>query len=241
VFTGAGDWCVVQQGLSDASGTARRYHWRGARVTSFIEEPHAAVCADAGAATFNLVAAESGTARGATVEVAALSPETTLAEIARRTHLVLPSRHRLIAAADVHPTRLHKTLLRSYERAPEDFESLLGIEGVGPRTLRALALVAELIYGARTSARDPAGFAFAHGGKDGTPFPVDRATYDQTIEVLKSAVGRARIDRSERVRALKRLAGFAAHGVRPGRHQPEPRRPQPLPDHIQPRQQSFAF
>jgi uncharacterized protein len=242
VFTGAGDWCVVQQGMSDEAGTARRYHWLGDRVTSFVEEPHAAVCADAGAATFNLVAEESRAARSATAKVAALRPEQTLAELARLPHLVLPSRHRLLAAADVHPTRLHKTLLRTYERAPADFESLLGIEGVGPKTLRALALVAELIYEAKTSARDPARFAFAHGGKDGTPFPVDRATYDQTIEVLRSAVGRARVDRSERVRALKRLAGFAAHGVRPGRQRPEAGRPtEAAPAVAAPAQQSFAF
>jgi hypothetical protein len=209
LFTGDGRWCVVQQGMSDASRSARRYHWLGDRVTSFVEEPHAAICCDARSKTFNMVAGESRPARAATSEVAGRRPEETLAEFARLPHLVLPSRH-LLTARDLDPARLHRTLLKTYDRAPADFEGLLGIEGVGPKTLRALALVAELIYGARASARDPACFAFAHGGKDGTPFPVDRATYDQTIEVLRCAVGRARVDRSDRVRALKRLAAFAA-------------------------------
>jgi hypothetical protein len=109
---------------------------------------------------------------------------------------------------DVDTRYLSKILLQTYERAPEDFETLLGIEGVGPRTLRALSLASELIYGTRASTRDPARFAFAHGGKDGIPFPVDRQTYDTTIEVLSRAVDRAAVDRSERVKALKRLASF---------------------------------
>jgi hypothetical protein len=215
LFTPDGRWCVVQQGMSDAVRSARRYHWLGDRVTSFVEEPHAAICCDVRAPTFNLVAEESDFARAATSEVAIRPPDDTLAELARLPHLNLPGRH-LLTARDLDPGRLHKTLLRTYERAPADFESLLGIEGVGPKTLRALALVAELIYGARASARDPASFAFAHGGKDGTPFPVDRATYDRTIEVLRCAVGRAKVDRSDRIRALKRLAAFAARTADPG-------------------------
>jgi uncharacterized protein len=103
---------------------------------------------------------------------------------------------------------LEKILLRTYERAPRDFESLLGIEGVGPKTLRALALASELVHGTPAAMRDPARFAFAHGGKDGIPFPVDRATYDNTIEILKKAINRATIDRSEKVRAFQRLANF---------------------------------
>jgi hypothetical protein len=98
--------------------------------------------------------------------------------------------------------------LKTYERAPENFEALVGIEGVGPKTLRALALASELIYGTPASMRDPARFAFAHGGKDGIPFPVDRPTYDRTIDILGRALDRAKIDRSERVKALKRLAAF---------------------------------
>ncbi|MCA1648784.1 MAG: DUF763 domain-containing protein, partial [Acidobacteria bacterium] len=127
--------------------------------------------------------------------------------------LTMPRRHAVLVG-DVNPTYLHKILLKTYERAPEDFETLLGMEGVGARTLRALALTSEIIYGTPASTRDPARFAFAHGGKDGTPFPVDTGTYDKTVEVLRAAVNRAGIDRSERARALKRLVKFGEERVR---------------------------
>jgi hypothetical protein len=125
----------------------------------------------------------------------------------RAAELVMPRRHEL-KLADVNPRYLDKILLKTYERAPRDFEELLGIEGVGPKTLRALALVAELVYRTTASTKDPARYAFAHGGKDGTPFPVDRATYDKTISVLNDALNSARIDRSERVKAFRRLAAL---------------------------------
>jgi hypothetical protein len=123
-------------------------------------------------------------------------------------NLVLPGHHD-VRGADIDPRYLHRILLKTYEQTPADFESLLSIPGVGAKTLRALALASELIYGARTSSRDPARFSFAHGGKDGHPYPVDRETYDKTIEVLGTALRRARVDHSEQVRALKRLARFA--------------------------------
>jgi hypothetical protein len=110
--------------------------------------------------------------------------------------------------SDVTPQPIDRVLQKTYEAAPGAFESLLGLEGVGARTIRALSLVSEVIYGAAASTRDPARFSFALGGKDGTPFPVDRAAYDKTIEVLHAAVNRANIDRSERVRALKRLVAY---------------------------------
>ena len=98
--------------------------------------------------------------------------------------------------------------MKTYERAPKDFETLLGIEGVGPKTLRALALASELVHGTPATLRDPARFSFAHGGKDGTPFPVDRITYDRTIEILGKAINRSTIARSEKIKAFKRLAAF---------------------------------
>jgi hypothetical protein len=122
--------------------------------------------------------------------------------------LDMPRRHH-VQTADIDPRYLRKILLRTYEAAPADFESLLAIEGVGAKTLRALALTSELIYGTRASHKDPARYSFAHGGKDGTPYPVDRETYDKTIEVMRDALNRANIDRSEKVRAFKRLADFA--------------------------------
>jgi hypothetical protein len=122
--------------------------------------------------------------------------------------LSMPARHTL-ELEDIDPRRLQTVLLSTYDRAPADFESLLGLEGVGARTLRALALVSEVIYGTPASTRDPARFAFAHGGKDGIPFPVDRETYERTIDTLHLAMARAHVDRSERVDALKRLSRFA--------------------------------
>jgi hypothetical protein len=212
VFTPAGSWCVVQQGMSDASRTARRYHWLSEGLASFVDEPHAAVCCDARGVQLNMVAAESAAARAAVTELAAQPPEELLSLFERVPSLFMPKPHP-VSLADIHPGRLHQVLLRTYERPPEDFASLLGTAGLGPKSLRALALTAEVIYGAKASTRDPARFAFAHGGKDGTPHPVDRAAYDVTIEVLHEALNRAKVDRSERISALKRLATFA---LRPG-------------------------
>ena len=115
--------------------------------------------------------------------------------------------------SDVNPQYLDRILLKTYERAPEDFETLLGMEGVGAKTLRALALASEIIYGTPASTRDPARFSFAHGGKDGFPYPVDVETYDKTIETLRAAVNRANIDRSERVKALKRLVDYGREKI----------------------------
>jgi hypothetical protein len=209
-FTPAGQWCVVQQGMSDATRTARRYHWISDGLESFVNEPHAAVCCDARGDALNLVAAESAPARVASTALAARPGEVlaALKSEAALPLLALPRRHHVVVAEDVNTKYLDKILLRTYERAPETFEALLGVEGVGPKTLRALALASELIYGQPASVRDPARFSFAHGGKDGHPFPVDRATYDRTVRALKRALEKGKIDRSEKVRALKRLAQF---------------------------------
>ncbi|MGH6898401.1 MAG: DUF763 domain-containing protein [Geminicoccaceae bacterium] len=208
VFTPGGSWCVVQQGMSDLTRTARRYHWLSEGLASFVDEPHAAVCCDVRGAGLNMAASESAPARDAVTELAAQLPHELLSLFERVPSLFMPRRHP-VALADVDPGRLHKVLLRTYERPPEDFAALLGTPGLGPKSLRALALTAEVIYGTRVSTRDPARFAFAHGGKDGTPYPVDRAAYEVTIDVLDRALCRARLDRSERISALKRLAAFA--------------------------------
>jgi hypothetical protein len=213
-FTAAGDWCVVQQGMSDANHMARRYHWLSEHVASFVDEPHEAVCCDARADTLNLVARENDRVRRASAELAGQPPEVTLKALETAplkrgpTTLVMPRRHELLPELDVASPYLEKILLKTYERSPENFESLLGIEGVGPKTLRALALASELVHGTPATMRDPARFSFAHGGKDGTPFPVDKMTYDRTIEILNNAINRSAIDRSEKVKAFRRLAAF---------------------------------
>jgi hypothetical protein len=214
-FTKKGRWCVVQQGMSDATSMARRYHWSSEAMPgeSFVEEPHAAVCGKSGRSpevVLNLVATESGATRTASAELARRDPSETLGLLRKLPTLDMPRRHEVVEASDVASPYMKKILLHTWERAPEDFESLLGIPGVGAKTVRALALVSELVYGSPASTRDPARFSFAHGGKDGHPFPVDRETYDRTIQVLSSAVQRAKVDRSEKVEALKRLAMFGA-------------------------------
>lgn len=207
-FTRDNEWCVVQQGMRDSDSTARRYHWLGSAVTDFVCEPHAAVCCDAPSPTLNLVAQEAHGARSAIAEIARTPDREVLALSARLPDLVLPKRH-LVSPEDINPRYLHKILLKTYERAPKDFEALVAIEGVGAKTLRALALSAEIIHGAPASTRDPARFSFAHGGKDGTPYPVDRDVYDKTIETLHNALRVASIDKSEKSNALKRLARFS--------------------------------
>jgi hypothetical protein len=212
-FTTSGGWCVVQQGMNDDNGMARRYHWLSTSVRSYVDEPHAAVCAEVEAPTLNLVAHESEGVRDASAELSRQPPSTVLGALKRLPVLTMPRRHAVLIS-DVNPAYLEKILLKTYERAPGDFETLLGMEGVGGRTVRALALVSEIIYGTPASTRDPARFSFAHGGKDGFPYPVDTATYDKTVEVLRAAVNRAGIDRSERVQALKRLVKFGEQRVR---------------------------
>jgi hypothetical protein len=209
-FTPEGEWCVVQQGMSDATRMARRYHWLSEHVKSFVDEPHEAICCDARTETLNLVADESEGVRRGSVELATQAPELTLRELAKVPELAMPVRHTLFPEMDVGSPHLQKILARTYERAPENFEVLLGVPGVGPKTLRALSLASELVHGTPASMRDPARFAFAHGGKDGTPFPVDRATYDRTIEVFEKALNGAAVGRSEKVQAFRRLADIGA-------------------------------
>ena len=208
-FTASGKWCVVQQGMNETNRMARRYHWLGEKVDDFVLEPHAAICCDERRTVLNLVAQESQSTQEASTELASQPVEETLSLIQRLPDLHLPSHHPVFVE-DIHPTYLRKILLSTYEHQPENFEQLLGIRGVGAKTLRALALVSELVYGTKVSIRDPARFSFAHGGKDGHPYPVDRDTYDRTIDILHRALERARVDRTDKVKAFRRLASFAA-------------------------------
>jgi hypothetical protein len=211
-FTPSGGWAVVQQGMNDANGMARRYHWLASTLQSFVNEPHAAICTEVQVPTLNLVAEESSAVRGTSAELAREKPGVVLAALKDLPLLSMPRRHAVLLA-DVNAQHLDKILLKTYERAPEDFETLLGMEGVGAKTLRALALASEVIYGTPASMRDPARFSFAVGGKDGFPYPVDLETYDKTIEVLREAVNKANIDRSERVKALKRLVEYGKEKI----------------------------
>lgn len=208
LFTAEGEWAVVQQGMNDAGGYARRYHWVSWRVRDFTEEPHTAICSQSiGHGALNLVAAESRPTRDIMGPLSSLKPERTVRELERLRTLSLPPRHSLLLR-DLHPESIHKVLLRTYERQPEDFATLLEMPGVGAKTLRALALIAELVYGTPVSWRDPARYSFAHGGKDGHPYPVDRETYDDSIAYLGRALRASGVERSEREAACRRLRRF---------------------------------
>jgi len=206
-FTDRGDWSVIQQGMNAHKRTARRYHWLGNTVTNFVQEPHTAVCCDKRHRALNMVALESKDARKVCTELTHEKPEKIVREIKKVQELVLTDRH-LVTEADINPKKLYRTLTKTYENYPENFERLLGINGVGPKTIRALSLVSELIYGITPSYRDPARFSFAHGGKDGTPFPVDRKTYDRTIDVLKKAIHASKIGNREKMDAVRRLSKY---------------------------------
>jgi hypothetical protein len=206
-FTRNGRWAVVQQGMSASTRTARRYHWIGEGLESFVIEPHRAVCCDEKGMTLNMVASESEGARNISTAIARERPEKVIREIKSTINMALAKRHG-IDLSDINPERLYTIFLKTYEHQPQDFESLLGISGVGPKTIRALSLVSELIYGEPPSYRDPARFSFAHGGKDGTPYPVDRATYDRTIEVMRRAINSARLGNRERMDAIRRLSRY---------------------------------
>ncbi len=210
-FTAAGSWSVVQQGMNGDSGWARRYHWRSDDDHDFVCEPHEAVCSDGKGSVLNFVAREAESSRAAVSEVSRLSPEQVIKEIEAagtdQKKLHLPGRHG-IRPEDINPKRLKSALVKTYERQAENFEQVLGLPGVGAKTLRALGLVGQLLYGASPSFRDPARFSFAHGGKDGIPYPVDRPVYDRTIDILEKAVSKARLGDREKNRALRRMAAF---------------------------------
>jgi hypothetical protein len=212
-FTSEGRWAVIQQGMNETTRYARRYHWLGESVRDFTCEPHAAICASQWEKdVLNMVAQESEEAREASTLVGKENPETLVDELKKVQTLKLPRRHAILVQ-DLHPDRLYKTLLKTYEAQPRDFENLIGLQGVGPKTIRALALLAELIYGVNVSFRDPARFSFAHGGKDGHPYPVDRASYDRSIEILKQAVERARLGDGKKMEAIKRLEKIESSNI----------------------------
>jgi hypothetical protein len=186
---------------------ARRYHWLSQGLKDFVCEPHWAVCCDQRGEGLNLVALESEQARRAMAELSHERPEFLITEGKKAIELFLPEEH-FILAEDIRLERLEKIFNQIYDRSPQNFEQLLGIQGVGAKSLRALSLISELIYGVRPSFKDPARFSFAHGGKDGHPYPVDRKAYDQTIEVLKSAIDKARLGDREKMEAIHRLRHF---------------------------------
>ena len=214
-FSDENQWCVVQQGMNDTNGYARRYHWLGSTVEDFVSEPHNAVASPPADEPnlLNMVAHQARPSRERSTELTRIQPDRLLREVSAGPSLFMPAHHP-VQADDINPVRLRRILDVIHERQPADFATLLGMAGVGPKTIRSLALIAELIYGTpacrddvprRWSPADPPTFTYAHGGKDGHPFPVDRTTYDRSIALLESAVRRSRLDPAGRDQALFRL------------------------------------
>lgn len=204
ILSAAGDWAVVQQGMNDATGMARRYHWHSAAVRDFTCAPHTAIVGEPQGEIMNLVDTEAKPAQGALLEIAGRTPDTNLAEFRK---LVMP-RHHEVRERDVDLKRLGAILAVAYERDLHDFASLLLTENLGPRTLQSLALMAEVVHGTPTRFSDPARFSFAHGGKDGHPFPVPLKTYDESIAVLRRALDAARVGDREKLDGFARLDRF---------------------------------
>lgn len=220
-----GQWVVVQQGMNGERRQARRYHWLSENLTSFVDDPHAAVDGPGQGRIVNLADRRAQASRAAQLELLrAVGPDGIVREFSAieppaakpaapadaplqlglLPHLTMPDHHD-VRGTDVVARRLHGALAAAAENGPRDFTELLQVPGVGARTVRALAMVAEVVHGAPCRFSDPARFSLAHGGKDRHPFPVPTRVYDHTIGVLKSAVENARLGREEQLAALKRL------------------------------------
>ncbi|HET9363904.1 MAG TPA: DUF763 domain-containing protein [Candidatus Angelobacter sp.] len=202
----SGEWAVVQQGMNDATGVARRYHWHSATVRDFAAEPHTGIVGESvlPGEIMNLVDNRAKPAQSALLEIAQENPDRTLREVHK---LSMPAHHD-VRQKDVDLKRLGAVLAVAYERQLRDFCNLLLLENLGPRTLQSLALIAEVIHGTPTRFADPARFSFAHGGKDGHPFPVPLKTYDESLSVLRRALQQAKLGHSEKLDGFGRLDRF---------------------------------
>ena len=190
-----GDFAVIQQGMNYETKYARRYHWLSEEIGSFVNEPHLAICCDHRGKTLNMVAKESEESRRASVDLV----KDGLEEVKK--YLIMGRCHWI-------DKRIYSKLLDLREFQPRNYEEILAFRGVGPKTIRALALTSKLIYGAEPSWKDPAKFSFARGGKDGTPYPIDRKAYDEGNEILREAIENAKLGKKEKLQAIRRLENF---------------------------------
>jgi len=219
LFTKSGNWVVIQQGMNVNNQTARRYHWLSSGIKDFTEEPHSGIISGAKVKNpLNLTAKESRQNREISLKQVLEEPKTfikNLALISRHpkqiTLMEFPNREfswHPVVEEKFDLKRLKKTILFAYSENPENFEKLLFLKGVGPKTIRALSLVSEIVYGYRPSYQDPTRYSFAYGGKDGTPYPVDRETYDKTLEIIEKGIKRSQVSNREKIEAEKRLKGL---------------------------------
>lgn len=206
IVSNEGDWTVVQQGMREGDAMARRYHWHSQHVKSFVEEPHTGICGKNQGQILNLTASEANTTREKILDITQEKPELMMQEIH---HLIMPGHHD-VRTEDVNLKRLGTVLWLAHDSQPKDFEELLLLEGVGPRTVQSLALVSEVIHGTPSRFKDPARFSFAHGGKDGHPFPVPTKTYDEVISTLQKAVQSAKIGQNDKAEAIRKIHEIAA-------------------------------
>jgi len=215
VVSKTGEWTIVQQGMNDATGLARRYHWHSATVRDFTSDPHTAIVGESviEGSIMNLVDSRAKAAQTALLEIARESPEHTLREVPR---LTMPAHHD-VREKDIDVKRLGAVLAVAYERQLRDFANLLLLENLGPRTLQSLALIAEVVHGTPTRFSDPARFSFAHGGKDGHPFPVPLKTYDESLTLLRRALQQAKVGHSEKLGGFDRLDRFTRSVEEQGR------------------------
>jgi len=201
IVTTDGDWVVIQQGMDTGGKTARRYHWHSESMQSFLNDPHTAVCGINQGSILNLADTRADKARSGMLDLTKQSTDITLKDVQK---LVMPAHHD-VQRTDVDMKRLGALLWLAHDRQVNNFEELLLLEGAGPRTIQSLALVSEVIHGAPTRFTDPARFSFAHGGKDGHPFPVPLKTYDETISILENAVNKAKLGNTDNQEAIKKL------------------------------------
>jgi uncharacterized protein len=208
VVSKVGDWTVVQQGMNDGTGLARRYHWHSATVRDFTSEPHTAIVGESvlEGSIMNLVDCRAKAAQAALLEITRENPERTLRDVPR---LTMPAHHD-VREKDIDVKRLGAVLAVAYEKQLRNFANLLLLENLGPRTLQSLALIAEVVHGTPTRFADPARFSFAHGGKDGHPFPVPLKTYDESLSVLRRALQQAKVGHTEKLNGFSRLDRFTS-------------------------------
>ena len=204
ILASNGEWAVVQQGLNERSGMARRYHWHSATLKDFVAEPHTGIVGENQGLIMNLVDVQAKAAQSALLEIAREKPETTLAA-ARQ--LRMPDHHE-VRAQNIDLKRLGAVLAVAHDRDLRQFAELLLLESLGPRSLQSLALIAEVVHGTPSRFSDPARFSFAHGGKDRHPFPVPLKTYDESLNFLRTSLDKAKLGGGDKLDGFRRLESF---------------------------------
>ncbi len=219
-LTEDGSWAVVQQGMNPDLGTARRYHWYQKHIKSFVDEPHDSILGEKMKISLDMTSRFSKECRKTSVDLVKDKPKK-LGDLMRS---IRPPFQRSLEEFTTNyepaiqilsmPKRINwRALKEAYEFQPKNYEELISIKGIGPSTIRALALISELIYGDAPSWKDPVKYSFAVGGKDGVPYPVDRRAMDRSIEILKDGISQANLGNKERLKAVKRLRDFVPEDV----------------------------